>query len=73
MILNTIRGYRKRCHEEYGELVIAVIIVGCEQVFPYYKASRKKVREDSGFDWNTIFDCLGTIRKNLMSTCVPSN
>ncbi len=67
MILNTIRGYRKRWHEEYGELVIA-----CDnrrywrrQVFPYYKASRKKVREDSGFDWNTIFDCLGTIRQEL--------
>ena len=67
MILNTIRGYRKRWHEEYGELVIAFDNrrYWRRQVFPYYKASRKKVREDSGVDRNTIFDCLGTIRQEL--------
>ena len=67
MILNTIRGYRKRWHEEYGEIVIA-----CDnrrywrrKVFPNYKASRKKTREDSGHDWNTIFDVLGQVKSEL--------
>ena len=57
MILNTIRGYRKKWHDEFGEVVIA-----CDnrrywrrQVIPNYKASRKKTREDSGYDWNPIF------------------
>ena len=67
MILNTIRGYRKRWHDEFGEVVIA-----CDnrrywrrQVFPNYKASRKKTREDSGYDWNTIFECLGQVKSEL--------
>ena len=67
MILNTIRGYRKRWYAEYGEIVIA-----CDNrrywrrsVFPNYKASRKKTREDSGYDWSTIFEVLGQVRSEL--------
>ena len=61
------RSYRTRWGEEYGEIVIA-----CDnrrywrrEVFPNYKASRKKTREDSGYDWNTIFDCLGQVKSEL--------
>ena len=67
MILNTIRGYRKRWYPEYGEIVIA-----CDNrrywrrsVFPNYKASRKKTREDSGYDWSTIFEILGQVKSEL--------
>lgn len=67
MILSTILSYRTRWGEEYGEVVIA-----CDnrkywrrKVFPNYKASRKKVREDSGYDWSTIFDCLGQVKSEL--------
>ena len=67
MILNTIRGYRKRWHDEFGEVVIA-----CDNrrywrrsVFPNYKASRKKTREDSGYDWSTIFEVLGQVKSEL--------
>lgn len=67
MILNTIRSYRTRWGKEYGEVVIA-----CDnrrywrrKVFPNYKASRKKVREDSGYDWSTIFECLGQVKQEL--------
>ena len=67
MILSTILSYRTRWGEEYGEIVIA-----CDnrrywrrEVFPNYKASRKKTREDSGYDWNTIFDCLGQVKSEL--------
>ena len=28
------------------------------KVFPYYKANRKKAREASEFDWNSIFESL---------------
>lgn len=67
MILSTILSYRTRWAAEYGEIVIA-----CDnrrywrrEVFPNYKASRKKTREDSGYDWNTIFDCLGQVKSEL--------
>ena len=70
MILNTIRGYRKRWHEEYGEIVIA-----CDnrrywrrKVFPNYKA-RKKTREDSGMIGTQSLMFLVRSRQNLMSSC----
>jgi len=67
MILNTIRAYNKKHHEEFGELVIA-----CDNrhywrrsIFPYYKAGRKATRESSGMDWNTIFEALNIVREEL--------
>lgn len=67
MILNTIRSYKKRWGREYGELVIA-----CDnrhywrrQVFPYYKANRKKSRIASSLDWSSIFDALNIVRDEL--------
>jgi len=67
MILNSIRTIRSKFHSEYGELVIA-----CDDkkywrrdVFPYYKAHRKKAREASELDWNAIFSCLNKVREEL--------
>ena len=67
MILNQLRNYRKRFGNEYGELVIA-----CDNrhywrrdVYPYYKAARKKARDSSGHDWSSIFDALHMIRSEL--------
>lgn len=67
MILNSIRTIRSKFHGEYGELVIA-----CDDkkywrrdVFPYYKAHRKKAREASELDWNAIFSCLNKVREEL--------
>jgi len=66
MVLNTIRANRRK-FREYGEVVIA-----CDNkrywrrdVFPYYKANRKKDREESGLDWPAIFDCLNKVREEL--------
>ncbi|MBA67118.1 MAG: hypothetical protein CL756_04480 [Chloroflexi bacterium] len=67
MILNTLRSYKTRWGDEYGDLVIA-----CDNrrywrrtVFPQYKASRKKTREDSGYDWTSIFEGLSLVRNEL--------
>ena len=67
MVLNSIRSYKTKFGEEYGELVVA-----CDnknywrrQLFPYYKANRKKNRETSELDWKAIFDCLHKIREEL--------
>ena len=69
MILNTIRSIKQKFGREYGELVIA-----CDnkkywrkEAFPFYKANRKKAREDSGYDWNTIFDTMSMVKTELHS------
>jgi hypothetical protein len=67
MILNSLRSYRTKFSEEYGELVIACdnTNVWRKQVFPYYKANRKKSQEASELDWRAIFDCMNKIRTEL--------
>lgn len=67
MVINTIRSHKAKFEREYGELIIA-----CDnrrywrkQVFPYYKANRKKAREDSGFNWPVIFDAINLIKEEL--------
>lgn len=66
MVLNTIR-LNVKMFRKYGKVVIA-----CDNrkywrrdFFPNYKASRKKNRETSEHDWNTIFECLNKIRDEL--------
>jgi 5'-3' exonuclease len=68
MILNTIRTYVKKFKESHGPEVV----IACDnknywrrELFPHYKAGRKKAREASGHDWPTIFDCLNKIRDEL--------
>lgn len=67
MIINSIRGYNHKFRDEYGELVIA-----CDSknywrrdFFEYYKAHRKRDREESGYDWKTIFEILASVRDDL--------
>ena len=67
MVLNTLRHYRQKFGEEYGELVIC-----CDDknywrrdLFPYYKLHRKKQREESPFDWNSLFEQLNEMREDL--------
>lgn len=67
MVLNSIRSYKQKFSQEFGEIVIA-----CDdrnywrkQVFPYYKANRKKLRDNSELDWTKIFECFNKIRSEL--------
>lgn len=68
MILNTIRTYVKKFKESHGPDVV----IACDnrhywrrEIFPNYKAGRKKAREATGHDWNSIFECLGKIKQEL--------
>jgi len=68
MILNSLRTYVKKFRDSHGPEVI----IACDNkkywrrdIFPHYKASRKKMREASGHDWVTIFECLGKIKQEL--------
>ena len=67
MVLNSIRMYNVKFSEQYGELVICADDKKYwrRDLFPYYKASRKKAREQSTLDWNLIFESLNKIRDEL--------
>ena len=67
MVLNSLRSYRTKFCEEYGEMVIACDNTNYwrKQRFPYYKANRKKAQEKSEMDWKSIFECMNKIRSEL--------
>jgi hypothetical protein len=59
--------YKVRFGEQYGDIVLC-----CDDkhywrrdVFPYYKAGRKKDRKSSGHDWRAIFDAINIIRDEI--------
>jgi hypothetical protein len=69
-IISTILAYKKKYGKKYGEIVIA-----CDgrkywrkDVFEFYKANRKKNREDSDINWTSLFSALETVKKELSET-----
>jgi len=67
MILNTLRMYRQKYYDKYGELVLA-----CDgpnnwrkTYYPQYKANRRKGREESTFDWDTAFTIMNKVREEI--------
>ena len=66
MILNGIRNIRKKFAADYGEMIIAADHLSWRRgAFPYYKASRRKNRDSSDMDWNTVFDTFAKVREEL--------
>jgi hypothetical protein len=67
MVLNSIRAINSKFSTEFGELVIACDAPRSwrKQVFPYYKANRKKAREDSELNWAALFESLNKVRDEL--------
>ena len=67
MILNSLRSYKTKFSDKYGEMVIACDNTNYwrKQKFPYYKANRKKAQEKSEMDWKSIFECMNKIRAEL--------
>lgn len=67
MVLNALRSYKTKFSEEYGELVIACDNTNYwrKQLFPYYKANRKKNQEKSEVDWKSVFETMNKIRAEL--------
>ena len=64
MILNSIRMYRQQFHNDYGEVILTYDSKHYwrREVFPQYKAGRKKGRENDKKDWDAIFNCLNKIK-----------
>lgn len=66
-VLSSIKSYKSKYGSKYGELIIC-----CDgrnywrkNVFPFYKESRKRNRDESDLDWNLIFSTLAVIREEL--------
>jgi len=68
MILNSLRMYRERFFKEYGELVICYDSKHYwrRDIFPQYKAGRKKTRDSSSHDWNDIFEFLNAFKDEMI-------
>jgi 5'-3' exonuclease len=65
MILNTIRSIRTK-FKSHGEIVIACDMGSWrKEVYPYYKANRKKAKDASGLDWKKIFEIFTRMRNDL--------
>lgn len=67
MILNTLRTYKMKFCDEYGDIVMACDSSDCwrKQFFPYYKANRKKKYEDSEIQWKFFFEFLNKMIKEI--------
>ncbi len=68
MILNTIRMYRQKFpKKDYGDTIIACDASGNwrKDVYPQYKANRKKSRDASTFDWDAAFEILNEVREDI--------
>ena len=67
MILNSLRMYRKKYANEFGELVICCdgSLSWRKEIFPNYKAGRKTGRESDNRDWTQIFGCFDQLKKEL--------
>tara|TARA_B100001248_G_C27366678_1_gene449395 strand:+ start:581 stop:1432 length:852 start_codon:yes stop_codon:yes gene_type:complete len=67
MILNSIRMYRQKFQNEYGEVVIVADGQANwrRDVFPQYKYKRRKSRDESKIDWNEAFRIINTVRDEI--------
>lgn len=70
LILNSIRSYKTRFGQEYGDLIICddTSDYWRQDIFPYYKATRKANRKKSPYDWKKLFDMLSAIKKEIFDT-----
>jgi hypothetical protein len=67
MFLNSIRANRKKFTKDYGEIIICADNKNSwrREAYPYYKANRRKSRDESELDWSQLFSVMDTIRTEL--------
>lgn len=72
MFLNSLRANRKKFSNDFGEIVICADGKNTwrKNIFPYYKANRKKNREESELDWADLYRIINLIRDELIE-CFP--
>lgn len=68
-ILNQLRIYNGKFKNQYGQMVICLEGGSWRKdVFPEYKANRKKTRDASDLDWNFIFSSINQIIEEIKQT-----
>lgn len=67
VVLSSLLSIKQKFSKKYGELIICADGKSYwrRDVFPYYKASRSKHREESNLNWKLIFDTLSSLREDL--------
>ena len=67
MILNSIRMYRQKFKDKYGEVVIVADAGGNwrKDVYPQYKHKRKDARKQSSMDWNEVFRIMNMVKEEI--------
>ena len=67
VILSSLQNIKKKHGREYGQLVICADgrDYWRRDIFPHYKAGRKKTRDASGLPWTLIFDTMSSIKDDL--------
>ena len=67
LVLNSIRSYRNKYKNKYGEIVICTDFHSSwrKEIFPFYKAHRKverdKQKAEKGMDWSALFETINKI------------
>ena len=68
-ILNTIRANNAAFRGKYGELILVFDSKSGywrKEIFPFYKARRKKDREESPLDWELIFQTVDKVKGEII-------
>ena len=67
MVLNSLRGYNLKFKQEYGMTILCADGANPwrRDIFPNYKHSRRKGREEDTKDWSSLFKMIGEIREEL--------
>jgi hypothetical protein len=70
LVLNSVRSYRKKYRDKYGEMVICTDYLSSwrKVAFPFYKAHRKVQRDKQkkeGMDWSALFETIARITDEL--------
>lgn len=68
-IVRVIARIQRRFRDDFGQIILCYDDKSYwrRQVFPYYKQNRKQERENSKYDWDTVFSVLNKIRDELRS------
>lgn len=67
-ILNTIRSSKLKLQAQFGTDVVIATDARTywrRDIFPYYKANRKKGRDESSIDWEGIFEANNLVKEEL--------
>lgn len=66
--LNSLRMYNLQFRDSHGRMIVCTDSSNSwrRDTFPYYKATRRRDREESSIDWQHLFEVLKMVRQELI-------